>query len=180
MASNAQHEDRQEQRLQRLRQIAEEYTEEIHNAEAREELAQKEPVSRYVAVTSEGSPDSGYVGNGNLLVFGSLEETSDVLAGVASEGWLIHGRIWDLDADWSLLGNLDASYEVKIAEAPVKPLFVVEVEGRGDGIYLFAERADAEAFCEAVKRNGGDCEIWEEALNEARATKILIDAEREL
>jgi hypothetical protein len=169
---------KQQTRLRRLRQIADQYTEEIHDVEAREQLAQSEPVSRYAAVTSEGSVESSYASNGNLLVFGSFAEMSEVLAGEAAEGWLAHGRAWDLDTDWDPCGNLAISYQVQVGQAGPQALFLVEVDGRGDGFYLFSDQGDAKAFGDAVGVNGGSCSSWEEVVNDGESARRLIEAER--
>jgi hypothetical protein len=90
----------QETRLRRLRQIADEHTEEIYDAETRDELDGAEPVAPFAAVTSEGSGESSFRSNGNLRVFGTKAEMEAALAGELVEGWVPHGRIWDLDAKW--------------------------------------------------------------------------------
>jgi hypothetical protein len=168
----------QQTRLQRLHQIADQHTEEIHDAEAREQLALDEPVCRYAAVTSEGSAESSYASNGNLLVFGSFAEMSELLAGEAAAGWLAHGRAWDLDTDWDPWGNLAVAYQVKVGRAGPEPVTVVEVDGRDDGIYLFVDQDDAQAFGEAVRRGGGSCSKWEEVVSDGESAQRLIEAER--
>jgi len=109
-------EQRQQIRLDRLRQIAEEHTEEISDAEARDQLAGIEPVAPLAAVTSEGSAESSFHSNGNLLVFGTKREMEQVLARGLLDGWVAHGRVWDLDREWDPWGNLTMSCTVQIGE----------------------------------------------------------------
>lgn len=108
--------DRQRIRLSRLRQIAEEHTEEIHDAEARDQLAGIEPVAPLAAVTSEGSAESSFHSNGNLLVFGTKAEMEQALARELLDGWVAHGRVWDLDREWDPWGNLTLACTVKVGE----------------------------------------------------------------
>jgi hypothetical protein len=107
-------EQRQQIRLDRLRQIAEDHTEEIHDAEAADQLAGIEPVTPFAAVTSEGSAESSFHSNGNLLVFGTRAEMEAALADEALDGWVTHGRLWDLDAEWDPWGNLQLICTVEI------------------------------------------------------------------
>lgn len=53
---------------------------------------------------------------------------------------------------------------------------IVEVEGRVDGTYVFAFESHAERFRDAVRANGGRCEITEEALNcsEEHLTPLIL------
>jgi hypothetical protein len=111
-------EARQETRLARLCQIAEEHTEEIYDAETRDQLACVEPVAPFAAVTSEGSAESSFHSNGNLRVFGTKEEMEASLAGELLDGWVTHGRVWDLDGEWDPWGNLTLTYTVKVKEVP--------------------------------------------------------------
>jgi hypothetical protein len=97
---------------------------------------------------------------------------------VAGEGWLAHGRAWDLDAPWHLWGNLPVAYRVQVGEEITRPLQVVSVEGREDGIYLFDDLVDAEAFQKAVRRWGGEADLTEEPVHDNHAADRLIDAER--
>lgn len=172
-------EARQKQRLERLKQIADEYTETVYDPEAREQLARREPTSRYAAVTSEGSAESSHASNGNLLVFGSRREMAEVLGGEAADGWLTHGHAWDLDADWQPWGNLEVHYEVEVGQRRTEPLIAVAVAGREDGLYLFAAGADADSFAEEVRAKGGSAQVSEVAVNDLAATRILIEAERQ-
>lgn len=50
-------------RRERLQAIAGGYTEEIYDRRTRAQLGATEPVSRYAAVTTEGSPESSYAAN---------------------------------------------------------------------------------------------------------------------
>lgn len=107
-------EQRQEIRIRRLRQIAEEHTEEIQDAEAADQLAGIEPVTPLAAVTSEGSAESSFHSNGNLRVFGTRAEMETALAQEAVDGWVTHGRVWNLDAEWDPWGNLQLICTVEI------------------------------------------------------------------
>ena len=107
-------EQRQEIRLDRLHQISEDHTEELHDTEAADQLAGIEPVAPFAAVTSGGSADSSFHSNGNLRVFGSRAEMETVLAAELLEGWVAHGRLWDLDAEWDPWGNLQLICSVAI------------------------------------------------------------------
>jgi hypothetical protein len=109
--------DQQETRLRRLRQIAAEHTEEIYDAETHDQLAGAEPVAPFAAVTSEGSADSSFHRNGHLLMFGTRSQMEKTLAEAAADGWISHGRVWNLDADWDSWGNLDLTYTVRVREA---------------------------------------------------------------
>lgn len=104
----------QEFRLRRLRQIAEEHTLDTYDAEARDQLGGIEPVAPYAAVTSEGTAQSSYASNGNLRVFGTKAEMEAVLAGELLEGWVPHGRIWNLDSEWDPWGNLQLICTIQI------------------------------------------------------------------
>jgi hypothetical protein len=80
-------------RRERLAAIAAENTEEIHDSRAAGQLAGADPVSRFAAVTSEGSPESTYASNGNLLVVESARELAELLRQECGEGWVAHGRV---------------------------------------------------------------------------------------
>jgi hypothetical protein len=110
-------EERQQTRLDRLHQIAEEHTLETYDAETRDQLAANEPVALYAAVTSEGTAQSSYSSNGNLRVFGTKAEMEAVLAAELLEGWVAHGRIWNLDSEWNSWGNLELICIVQVREA---------------------------------------------------------------
>ena len=69
---------------------------------------------RYAAVTSEGASDSSHRANGNLVVAEAGEDLAEILAGEASEGWLAHGRVWDLDRSWHPEGNLPLAYHAEV------------------------------------------------------------------
>lgn len=91
---------------------------------------------------------------------------------------MAHGRAWDLDAPWHSWGNLPLSFAVRVGEECVRPIQVVSVIGRKDGIYLFDDPLDAETFVGAVRHHGGTAEISEEPVHDAHAADRLIDAER--
>jgi hypothetical protein len=165
-------------RRERLAAIAAEYTEEIHETRTKAQLDGTEQVTRFAAVTSEGGVESSHATNGNLIVAGTPAELAECLRQEAGEGWLAHGRAWDLDAPWHLWGNLPVAYRVEVGEEITRPVQVVSVEGREDGIYLFDDLVDAEAFQEAIRRWGGDAELSEESVHDNHAADRLIDAER--
>jgi hypothetical protein len=89
----------------RLAAIAVEYTEEIHDSHTAAQLAGADEVARYAAVTSEGSAESSYASNGNLLVGETSAELADLLRQECGEGWVAHGRVWDLDAPFDIWGT---------------------------------------------------------------------------
>jgi hypothetical protein len=165
-------------RRERLAAIAEEYTEEIHDSRAAGQLAGADPVSRFAAVTSEGSAESTYGSNGNLLVAESARELAELLHQECGEGWVAHGRVWDLDSPFHLWGNLEVSYSVRVGEDAIRAVHTVRVEGREDGTYLFDDLLDAESFAKVVRRHGGAAELTEEPLHDNRGADRLIDAER--
>jgi len=165
-------------RRERLAAIAAEYTEEIHEPRTRSQLVGTEQVSRFAAVTSEGSMESSHAANGNLIVAGTPAELAERLRQEAGEGWLAHGRAWDLDAPWHPWGNLPIAYRVQAGEEITRPVPVVSVEGREDGIYLFDDLVDAEAFQNAVRHWGGEADLTEEPVHDNHAADRLIDAER--
>lgn len=164
-------------RRERLRSIADEYTEEIHDHRARQQMAGLEPVSRYAAVTSEGSPESSYASNGTLIVAETTGTLAEALRQECGEGWLAHGRAWDLDAPWHLWGNLEIEYSVRIAGDDARSVHLVSVEGRSGGVYLFEDLIDAEAFQRMVRHRGGEARLAEEPIHGHRAADQLIDAE---
>jgi hypothetical protein len=165
-------------RRERLRAIAAEYTEVVHEPTARAQL-QSERVSRYAAVTSEGSPESSHSSNGNLIVAETAGELAEALRQECGEGWLAHGRAWDLDAPWHTWGNLEVSYSVRVGEDATPPVHAVTVAGREDGIFLFEDLLDAETFAEVARRHGAEARYSEEPLHDHRAADRLIDAEAE-
>jgi hypothetical protein len=171
--------DELQTRRDRLAAIAAEYTEEIHDRRTRDQLGGSEPVSRFAAVSSEGSAESSYASNGNLIVADSAGALAEQLRQEAGEGWLAHGRVWDLDAPWHRWGNLEVAYLVQVGEELVRHAHSVVVDGREDGIYLFDDLVDAEAFRETVKRGGGEADLGEHPVHDNRAAEALIDAERE-
>lgn len=173
------HDTEPKTRRERLAAIAEEYTEEIHDRRTRAQLGATEPASRFAAVTSEGSAESSYASNGNLIVADAAATLAEQLRQDCAEGWLAHGRVWDLDAPWHLWGNLEVSYSVRVGEECVRPIQIVLVEGREGGTYLFDDLLDAEAFRKAVRLHGGKAVITERPMNDHHAADRLIDAERE-
>jgi hypothetical protein len=164
-------------RHDRLAAIAAEYTEEIHEPRAKAQLNSTQPVSRFAAVTSEGSPESSYASNGNLLVAETTEALAEQLRQECGEGWLAHGRVWDLDVPWHLWGNLEIAYSVRVGEDATRPVHLVSVSGREDGIYVFDDLLDAEVFLRMVRHRGGEAVLSEEPVHDHRAADGLIDAE---
>jgi hypothetical protein len=166
-------------RRERLVTIAEEYTEEIHERRTRSQLAGKEPISRFVAVTSPGSVESSDASKGNLIVADSAGALAELLRQECGEGWLAHGRVWDLDLPWHLWGNLPLSYEVRVGEESSRHVHLVMVSGRADGVYLFDDLVDAEMFAKAVRRGGAEAELSEEPIHNHPGADRLIDIEGE-
>jgi hypothetical protein len=166
-------------RRERLAAIAEEYTEEIHESRTRSQLGGLAPASRFAAVTSEGSIESSYASNGNLIVADSEPELAERLRQEAGEGWLAHGRVWDLDARFDLRANFDVSYAVRVGEDRGQWVHLVEVEGGEEGIHLFDRLLDAEAFQEVIRGHGGEAELRRKPVNDQRSAGLLIAAERE-
>jgi hypothetical protein len=166
-------------RRERLAAIAAEYTEEIHDKRTKAQLAGTEAASRLAAVASEGSIESSHASNGDLIVADSEAELSERLRQEAGEGWLCHGRAWDLDAPFHLWGNLPVSFAVRVGEEVTRPTQVVVVDGRKNGIYVFEELLDAEVFRDAVRRHGGKARLFKTAVHDSHAADRLIDAERE-
>jgi hypothetical protein len=165
-------------RRARLAAIAGEYSEQIHDSRSAGQLAGADPVSRFAAVTSEGSAESSYSFNGNLLVADSPGALAELLRQECGEGWLAHGRVWDLDAPFHLWGNLEVACSVRVGEDATKPVSVVSVEFREDGVYAFDDPADAIAFLQAVRLHGGRAVLSEEPIHDHRGADRLIDAER--
>jgi hypothetical protein len=161
------HDNEPKTRRERLAAIGAEYTEEIHEPRTRSQLGGAEPVSRFAAVTSEGSMESSHAYNGNLIVADTPAELAECLRQEAGEGWLAHGRAWDLDVPWEVWGNLPVAYRVQVGE-----------EGREDGIYLFDDLVDAEAFQKIVRHWGGEADLTEKPVHDNHASDRLIDAER--
>jgi hypothetical protein len=165
-------------RRARLAAIAAEYTEQIHDSRTAGQLADAGPVSRFAAVTSEGSPESSYASNGNLLVADSTAALAELLRQECGEGWLAHGRVWDLDVPFHLWGNLEVAYSVRVGEDATSPVHVVAVEFREDGVYAFSDPADADAFLQAVRLHGGRAVLSEEPIHDHRSAERLVDAGR--
>jgi hypothetical protein len=55
-------------------------------------------------------------------------------------------------------GNLEIAYSVRVGEDATRPVHAVSVRLRREGLYLFEDRIDAEAFVKAVDRYGGQAE----------------------
>jgi hypothetical protein len=164
-------------RRERLAAIAASYTEEIHEPRTKAQLEGTQPIARFAAVTSEGSPESSYASNGNLIVAETTARLAEQLRQECGEGWLAHGRVWDLDAPWHLWGNLEIAYSVRVGDDAGRPVHLVSVTGREDGIYVFDDVVDAEAFLRMVRHRGGEAVLFEESVHDHRAADQLIDAE---
>ncbi len=104
-------------RRARLAAIAKRYTEEIYDGRTERQLAGLEPAFRFAAVTSTGPTDSKDASDGNLIVAEGTHELAELLREECGEGWLAHGRAWDLDAPWHSWGNLEVSYSVNVSQA---------------------------------------------------------------
>jgi hypothetical protein len=136
-------------------------------------------VPRFVALTSEGPPESSPGPAPTLVLAEERSVIAERLRAEIAEGRLAHGRIWDLDAAFYPWGNLALAYEVRVGEEPVRPVHAVSVEGADGGLYLFADRLDADAFCLAVRRRDGRARVSEERLYDNSGADRLIDAQRE-
>jgi hypothetical protein len=139
-------------------------------------LAPSNLTPRFAAATSATAPDpSRPTGSSRLIVADSVTVLARLLDRERDEGRLAYGRVWDLDATWDLLGNLDARYSERVeAESSV---FGVTVPGRDEGLYLFEEHHDAEDFAQAVRRHGEVALLSEELLFHRRGADALIVAE---
>lgn len=138
-----------------------------------------EEVPRFVALISEGSPESPSARAPMLVFAEDRTGLAERLRVELADGRLAHGRLWDLDAAFYPWGNLAIAYEVRIGEELIRPVHAVSVEGDGGGLYLFADRLDAEAFCRVVRRRDGRAHVTETELHDNSAADRLIDAERD-
>jgi hypothetical protein len=170
--------DEPQNRRERLRAIAAEYTEEIHERPTGAQLGGTEPVFRFAAVTSEGSIESSHAANGNLIVADSTGALAERLRQECSEGWLAHGRAWDLDAPWHSWGNLEVAYRAEVGGELARHVHAVVVSGREEAIHLFDDLVDAEAFAVTVAKGGGETRLSEHRVHDHRSAEQLIDAER--
>lgn len=166
-------------RRSRLMAIAAAYTSEVYDPRAGAQLAGKELVFRFAAVTTAGPSDSGADSDGNLIVAESEGELAELLREECGEGWLAHGRVWDLDAAWHSWGNLRAIYSVQVGEAPPASIHVVQIEDREDGIFLFADRRDAELFAGSARDHGNETRRHESSLFDRAGTRRLIEVEQQ-
>jgi hypothetical protein len=166
-------------RRERLADIAAENAEELHDRRAARQLAGLEPVWRYAAVTSEGSPESSLAEYGRLIVADTPGALAERLRQECGRGRLAHGRVWDLDEPWHPWGNLEVAYSVALGDEVLRPVHIVSVEFREDGIYAFEDPGDANAFLQAVRLHGGRAVLSEAPTHDHRAADRLIDAERE-
>jgi hypothetical protein len=164
-------------RRERLAVIAEEYTERIQEPRTEEQLSGTTPPFRYATVTSEGSRETDFSTNANLIVAETTVELSELLRRECEEGWLAYWRVWDLDAPWNLWGNLEIAYRVEVGDGATRPVHLVSVTGREDGMYVFDDLLDAEAFLRMVRHRGGEAVLSEESVHDHRAADQLIDAE---
>lgn len=127
-------------RRERLGAIADQHTEMIHDERTRAQLAGREPVSRWAAVTSEGTAESSHAANGNLPVADSVGDLAVLLAKEVAEGWPTHGRVWDLDGDWDSWGNLSVVHWVEAAGSEVRPLSAIVDDIAGKALTLGDQR----------------------------------------
>lgn len=135
-------------------------------------------IPRFAALTSPGPPEAEPIPGPTLVLAEDPVELGERLRVEIEEGRLAHGRVWDLDSTVYPWGNLAIAYEVRVGEELVRPVHAVSVVGRDGGLYLFADKLDAEAFCRAVRRRDGRAEITVELLHDNGAADRLIDAER--
>lgn len=80
----------------------------------------------------------------------------------------------------ALIALLEALQDARAGQAhPPTPRHVqtVSVDGRLDGLYVFARHADAQSFLRAVEQHGGTGVLDEEPVNDHHQARALIDAE---
>lgn len=73
----------------------------------------------------------------------------------------------------------DCRGDEELKRADQGHVYIAEVEGRGDGFYLFAEEGDRDAFATAVESEGGSVSKDEMWINDQKGTVDLILAETE-
>jgi hypothetical protein len=167
-----------ETRRSRLTEIAATYTDEIYDDRAAAQLVGMESVFRFAAVTTAGPSDSGDASSGNLIVAESEDELAELLRAECGEGWIAHGRVWDLDAAWDSWGNLRATYSVRVGEGLPPSIYLVQVEGRKDGLFLFNRHSDAELFATAVGDHSNETRLRERPLIDTAGARKLVELER--
>lgn len=146
---------------------------------ARAFLAPLGRTPRFAAATSKDLPlqDRAAAG-GRLLVADSTSSLADLLDRECRRGRRAFGRVWDLDAPWHPLGNLDVAYWMRITEAERdSAIYRVTVAGREEGTYFFDHPHDAEDFFDIVRRHGEPAELSEELLYDRLAADALIGVE---
>lgn len=166
-------------RRERLSVVAKLYTEDRGQSHLNDVGGDAEPAPRFVAVISEGAPESSSTVGNRLLLSGTCEQLAELLRQECAEGWVAHGRVWDLDAPFDIWGNLGVSYRVRLGAECTRPVHKVRVKGRGGDIYLFDDPLDAEAFVGVLARQGRDAVISRHPVHDNRAADRLIDAERQ-
>lgn len=80
----------------------------------------------------------------------------------------------------ALVALLEALQDADVPDAQAtasRHVHTVTVDGRLDGLYVFARRADAQGFLRAVEQHGATGVLDEEPVNDHHQTRALIDAE---
>jgi hypothetical protein len=146
---------------------------------ARAFLAPSGRTPRFAAATSNDPPlPDRAVGGGRLLIAGSASSLADLLDRECRRGRRAYGRVWDLDAPWDPMGNLDVAYWMRVTEAERdSAIYRVTVAGREEGTYFFDHPHDAEDFFDIVRRHGDRAELSEEMLHDRLAADALIGVE---
>lgn len=171
---------RSDLRHQRLAAIVAEHVCSIRDCHtARAFLAPAGQTPRFAAATSQDAPLPGRAAaGGRLLVAGSTSSLADLLDRECRRGRRAYGRVWDLDAPWDPLGNLDVDHWMRVVEAERDAaIYRVRVAGREEGTYFFEHPHDAEDFFDAVRRHGDLAELSEELLHDRLAADALIGTE---
>jgi len=100
----------------------------------------------------------------------------------SADGVFFHPVLGDgsLDTGRSFQAAWLALHRFEIAETPLpQTVHMVEVEGRDDGVYLFATADLAHLFAEAVVESGSDLRLTEETICGARETVVLCFGEQD-
>jgi hypothetical protein len=146
---------------------------------ARAFLAPAGRTPRFAAATSKDPPlrDRAAAG-GRLLVAGSTSSLADLLDRECRRGRRAFGRVWDLDAPWDQMGNLDVAHWMRVTETERdSAIYRVTVAGREEGTYFFDHPHDAEDFFDIVRRHGELAELSEELFHDRLAADALIGLE---
>ncbi len=170
-------EDRHRRRRRILMQIAAAHLRDTRDRYLATLLRGEKPLQRFAAVTSAITISSACLAEAELLFAADEEEMSHLLSVQARGDRLSCGRVWDLDGRWNIVGNLAVAHEVKVGRILPRPIHAVEVEGRGEDLYLFTRPEDADRFRAVLRRSGEVCRQRSATPLGARATYLLIQKE---